>query len=279
MRIIKCMREGYTMFYTRVKKSYVGLLREEENGTRLFYPVSYSKPHFMNKSVYEIWNLIENRTEEDIVEVMKKKYPKVGEDRLRKDVKHTIAYFINLEMVKEVNECMEEKVCDIRMFEEKDFTNASKFIMSTGGVATDKNFLFTSNHLQGETFKNYYKAINMRTNHFHQIEVFLNVVDKETEENIGVIGIYVCPNNSVVYITTIVLSNKYNLESALNGLETMLRNQTVKEIKIKFADDSSVDEQLFCSLGFKKESVILFETINGGDFFIYGKEIERERVC
>ncbi len=267
------------MFYTRVKKSYVGLLREEENGTRLFYPISYSKPHFMNKSVYEIWNLIDNRTEEDIVAVLKKRYPKVEEDRLRRDVKHTIAYFINLEMVKEVNECMEEKMCDICIFEEKDFTNASKFITSQGGAATDRNFLFTSDHLQGEAFKNYYKAINMRTNHFHQIEVFLNVVDRETKENVGVIGIYVCPNNSVVYVTTIILSNKSYLESALNELETMLGYQTVKEIKIKFADDSNVDEQLFCSLGFKKESVILFETIKGGNFLIYGKAIERERVC
>ncbi|AEY67199.1 PqqD family protein [Clostridium sp. BNL1100] len=267
------------MIYTKVEKSYIGLLREEENGDRLFYPMSYSKPHFMNKSVYEIWNLIDNRTEEEIVQILKKKYPRVEEERLRRDVQQTISYFINLEMVKEVNEYMEEKMCDISMFEEKDFKYASQFIMDHKNTSSDRTFLFVSDQLEGEAFENYYKAINMRTNHFHQVEVFLNVVDRITKENVGVIGIYVCPNNFVVYVTTIILNDKAYLKSVMNEFEMLLQQKTVKRIKVKFANDSILDKQLLCDIGFKKESAILLETITGGDFLIYGKSLEGERVC
>lgn len=46
------------MIFNKVENSYIGLLREETDGTRLFYPRAHSKPHFMNKTVYEIWILL-----------------------------------------------------------------------------------------------------------------------------------------------------------------------------------------------------------------------------
>lgn len=42
------------MIYQKVNNSYIGLLREEEEKTWLFYPRAYPKPHFMNKVVHEI---------------------------------------------------------------------------------------------------------------------------------------------------------------------------------------------------------------------------------
>lgn len=90
------------MVFNKIENSYIGLLREEADGTRLFYPRSHSKPHFMNRTVYEIWSLIDNRSVEEIVRTLKKKYPKVSEERLAYDVGHTIAYFLNLEMIEEV---------------------------------------------------------------------------------------------------------------------------------------------------------------------------------
>lgn len=90
------------MVYNKIKNSYIGLLREEE-GTWLFYPMAYSKPHFMNRTVHEIWELIDHRSEEEIVQILKEKYKTISEERLAKDVNQTIAYFLNLEMIKEEN--------------------------------------------------------------------------------------------------------------------------------------------------------------------------------
>ena len=45
------------MIFNKVENSYIGLLREETDGTRLFYPRAHSKPHFMNKTVYEICSI------------------------------------------------------------------------------------------------------------------------------------------------------------------------------------------------------------------------------
>ena len=61
-----------------------------------------AKPHFMNKTVYEIWDLIDNRSAQEIVNILKHKYPGVSEQRLLNDVNHTIAYLLNLEMIREV---------------------------------------------------------------------------------------------------------------------------------------------------------------------------------
>ena len=80
------------MIFNKVENSYIGLLREETDGTRLFYPRAHSKPHFMNKTVYEIWDLIDNRSAQEIVNILKHKYPGVSEQRLLNDVNHTIAY-------------------------------------------------------------------------------------------------------------------------------------------------------------------------------------------
>lgn len=90
------------MVFNKVENSYIGLLREETDGTRLFYPRAHSKPHFMNKTVYEIWDLIDNRSAQEIVNILKHKYPGVSEQRLLNDVNHTIAYLLNLEMIREV---------------------------------------------------------------------------------------------------------------------------------------------------------------------------------
>lgn len=90
------------MTFSKIENSYIGLLREETDGTRLFYPRSHSKPHFMNKTVFEIWKLIDKRSVQEIVNILKEKYPGVSEQRLLNDVNHTIAYLLNLEMIREV---------------------------------------------------------------------------------------------------------------------------------------------------------------------------------
>lgn len=49
-----------------------------------------------------IWDLIDNRSAQEIVNILKHKYPGVSEQRLLNDVNHTIAYLLNLEMIREV---------------------------------------------------------------------------------------------------------------------------------------------------------------------------------
>lgn len=100
---------------------------------------------------------------------------------------------------------MGKKNCFVSLFEEKDFLEASKFIIEEKEHCHD-GYLFFPEQYEGKNFPEYYRAINMRTNHFHEAEVYLNVIDKVTKERIGVVGIYICPNNYVVYITTIILN-------------------------------------------------------------------------
>ena len=94
-------QSGYTTVLRKdVKKWYITKLRiaisdyyVKKRGTWLFYPMAYSKPHFMNRTVHEIWELIDHRSEEEIVQILKEKYKTISEERLAKDVNQTIAYF------------------------------------------------------------------------------------------------------------------------------------------------------------------------------------------
>lgn len=259
------------MIYKKIENSYIGMLREEEHKTWLFYPKSFSKPHFMNKLVHEIWGLINNTSAEEIAHALEKRYPNVDKQRILNDVKNTLSYFINLEMVKE--EEMQRKQIEISMFEEADFSRASKFIIREIKCNLDDSFLFYPEQYKGEKAHGYYRAINMRTNHFHEVEVFLKVTDKYTDELQGVLGIYICPNNWVVYITTAIFNDKECLGEAINKLQIMLLNQNVKEIKVKFAGVDSEYENEWEKMNFVKESVIFKEAQNGYDYVIYGKEI------
>lgn len=261
------------MQYDKIRNSYIGLLREEEENTWLFYPTSYSKPHFMNHTVHEIWTLIDKSSEEEIAQKLEKRYPNVSSECLLRDVKETVAYFVNLEMVMEVEHPMEEKQSKISMFAEKDFAIASKYMAEEKKQYSKKQILFFPEQYEGENFLNYYRAINMRTNHFHEVELYIKVVDEITEKLVGVLGIYICPNNQVVYITTLIFSDKSYLRGALEQLEQLLRGQAVNRIKVKFTGCNIVNKNEWENLGFQKESVIFQEGKNGCDFMIYGKQI------
>ena len=261
------------MIYQKVNNSYIGLLREEEEKTWLFYPRAYPKPHFMNKVVHEIWELIDGISDEKIADVLKTRYPKVDKKTLLNDVQKTIAYFVNLEMVKEVADNMQERQTVLTVLEEADFTMGSKFVIKTIEESSDNTFLFYPEQYEGDKIRNYYKAINMRTNHFHDVEIYIKAIDTKLQEVVGILGIYVCPNNCVVYITTTVFRDKKYLEEAIKGLELMLVKQNVKEIKVKFTDTDLNSEEKWKTIGFSKESIILKEAQNGSNYVIFGKEI------
>lgn len=78
---------------------------------------------------------------------------------------------------------MGKKNCFVSLFEEKDFLEASKFIIEEKEHCHD-GYLFFPEQYEGKNFPEYYRAINMRTNHFHEAEVYLNVIDKVTKERI-----------------------------------------------------------------------------------------------
>lgn len=259
------------MIYKKIENSYIGMLREEEDKTWLFYPRAFSKPHFMNKLVHEIWGLINNTSAEEIAFALEKKYPNVDKQRILNDVKNTLSYFINLEMVKE--EDMQTKFIDIALLEEADFSHVSEFIIKEIKCDSDNSFLFYPEQYRGQNSHNYYRAINMRTNHFHEMEVFLKVTDKDTKELKGVFGIYICPNNCVVYITTAIFNDRKYLDKAVDKLEALLLNQNVKEIKVKFSCADSEFENEWSKMNFVKESVISKEAQNGYDYVICGKEL------
>ena len=167
---------------------------------------------------------------------------------------------------------MGKKNCFVSLFEEKDFLEASKFIIEEKEHCHD-GYLFFPEQYEGKNFPEYYRAINMRTNHFHEAEVYLNVIDKVTKERIGVVGIYICPNNYVVYITTMVLQNKGYLEVALAQLNAQLKAQSVEYVKVKFTDQSANIAHTWQENGFERECVIRAEGIKKSDFWIYSKKL------
>lgn len=66
---------------------------------------------------------------------------------------------------------MGKKNCFVSLFEEKDFLEASKFIIEEKEHCHD-GYLFFPEQYEGKNFPEYYRAINMRTNHFHEAEVY-----------------------------------------------------------------------------------------------------------
>lgn len=167
---------------------------------------------------------------------------------------------------------MTEKKCRISLFEEKDFFEASKFIIVQKTDSSNK-YLFFPEQYDGDVFSNYYRAINMRTNHFHEIEMYMNVIDITTNERVGVLGIYICPNNQVVYITSVILIDKSYLKEAIDQLAGQLKTQSVKRIKVKFTNRDKNKVAEWAENGFKRESIIIEEGIKGSDFLIFGKEL------
>ena len=72
---------------------------------------------------------------------------------------------------------MNENQCRISVFEEKDFLEASKMIIDLKKEVSERSFLFYPEQYDNDAFFNYYRAINMRTNHFHEVELYMNVID------------------------------------------------------------------------------------------------------
>lgn len=168
---------------------------------------------------------------------------------------------------------MNENQCRISVFEEKDFLEASKMIIDLKKEVSERSFLFYPEQYDNDAFFNYYRAINMRTNHFHEVELYMNVIDINTSEKVGVLGIYIWPNNYVVYITTVILTDSTYLGEAVNQLNELLKSQSVKRLKVKFTNRKVENVAKWIDNGFEKETIIVEEGTDGSDFLIYSRKL------
>lgn len=79
-----------------IKDSYIGLKREEKDGSYFCIPEVTQFPIFINSTAYQIFMLSDNNTTEGIIEEMQKRYPKISRKRLEKDVTDILWYLYKL---------------------------------------------------------------------------------------------------------------------------------------------------------------------------------------
>ena len=169
---------------------------------------------------------------------------------------------------------MNENQCRISVFEEKDFLEASKMIIDLKKEVSERSFLFYPEQYDNDAFFNYYRAINMRTNHFHEV---VNMVTNGlllTEEKVrmlrasGVNGIQISLDSYSAEIHDKFRGLDGAFQKALEAIKLILNSGIIPEVtfiptKLNYKGIGQVIDLLY-ELGIKKLNSMPFIPIGRG---------------
>lgn len=266
----------------KVENSYIGFIREEDNEHFLFYPTVYSKPHFMNGTVHEIWDLCNGQSMEEIAENLKKRYKHVPFNRLLADTRKVVLYLKNLGMLEyEGEEGMMSgngNHTNLKFLDEEDFVEASLFIKSLKDRSDIKDCYLYSYDLRFDVAcDEYYKAINIRTRQLNRTELYFQyIVEKKIS---GLIGISISSNAKIAYITTLLFEDRSIIGCMLENMESILRGEGIEIIKIRMNSNHDLKKEMFVDHAFRTECILKKESAFGEDIIILAKEMKGDQAC
>ncbi len=207
------------------KDSIIGRARKEKNSFYLITPKIYSKPHFINKYVFNLWLTSDKKTIPTIIDDYCKKYPDIPKKKIKKDIMKSLIYLNNLKMIDIIGE--DKKMLDssikkgVSIVNERDFRTINDFIVK---VFREGGTIINFSHereFEFDTITKVYSIQAMRINQIHRQELYFKILNDEYKL-VSVIGVVLLGNPKTCYINTII-SEMVEEEELINIIQDMIK--------------------------------------------------------
>lgn len=256
----------------RVRKdSIIGRPRKEKGSFYLITPKVYTKPHFVNSYIFNLWKQSDGKDINTIITEYIEKYPNVDKEKIKADVLNSIVYLNNLKMIDIIDE--EEVMKNMRdngisLVNEGDFRSISEFIQDS---YTSNTGIVISFEYEGlldiNSIKDVYSIQMMRLNQIHGNELYFKICD-EMKNIKSVVGIKLLNNTKSCYLNTIVIGKEVslNLNEVVIQVIEYLKTHSMENFKIKTSNAETVKN--FLKIGFNVEAEINDELENKKTLYI-----------
>ena len=194
------------------KNSYIGLIREELDGSYLCIPSAIGKPMFLNNTLYEIFKNCKGKSIEDVTNIMEHKYTDIPRLKLKNDVMTGIWALRNMGIISITGENMMKENIETDIFEmpnEWDYEKISNFIINI--IRSERGFYFFDNNSLYKNAKyidELFRVENLRFNHVMGKEIIYKYSELGSDEIDGIISFSISENRRVVYIKYLVAKSE-----------------------------------------------------------------------
>ena len=240
----------------RVRKdSIICRPRKEKGSFYLITPKVYTKPHFVNSYIFNLWKQSDGKDINTIITEYIEKYPNVDKEKIKADVLNSIVYLNNLKMIDIIDE--EEVMKNMRdngisLVNEGDFRSISEFIQDS---YTSNTGIVISFEYEGLLDINSIK------------DLYFKICD-EMKNIKSVVGIKLLNNTKSCYLNTIVIGKEVslNLNEVVIQVIEYLKTHSMENFKIKTSNAETVKN--FLKIGFNVEAEINDELENNKTLYI-----------
>ena len=261
-----------------IKDSYIGLKREEKDGSYFCIPEVTQFPIFINSTAYQIFMLSDNNTTEGIIEEMQKRYPKISRKRLEKDVTDILWYLYNIGIVTKPDVIKEKSLTNYNpnklcILDESDYLPAYNYVQSII-KNYDKNVCHISLETRGlpiEEITMFYDLPQMRMRSVMGRERYFQLRDVNGAIKV-ILGISVHKVGRVIYVESL-FSEEWNL--AIEALNLILNYHNIigyEKLKLGISTAENKFVQRLLGEDYLQEGILSAEA-RDGDVVILSKTI------
>lgn len=257
-----------------ISESYIGLIREESDGSYLCIPARINKPIFFNKTLHEIFRICNHKTIEEVKEYMIQSYSDVSRERISSGVENALWYLRNIGIIKIEGETGMNEQVDKEQFlmpDECDFEKISKFILDI--FEEKKGFCYIDSNISFEkisTIREMCKVETLRYGHATGSHIIYKYSQMHSADIDGVVIINLHSSKRVAYIQALIAKENEVAKEILYHLKMTLNRNRVYTIKAVFTGrKKEVDlVNFFEKFGFIKEAILKGESYFG-DLHVY----------
>ncbi len=253
-----------------IKHSYMGLKRKEKDGSYFCIPQTTQFPIFINPTAYQIFELCDGKTTEEVIKEMLEQYPQAEEKIIRKDVKNTLWYLFNIGIITKPDnvEKVIENFCshELRILDEQDYLLAFNFIQEILKSKNEENICCENIEVRGlpkENVSMFYDLPQMRMRNVMGKETYfqLHKVDGKIEV---VLGTTIHKFRKVVYVESLFAKDISDLIEALNLISGYYSTLDFEKIKlyITTTGKDSKYANILTESGFIQEATLSSEARN-----------------
>lgn len=262
------------------KNSYLGLLREEKDGSYLCIPAAIEKPIFFNKTLYEIFGVCGNKTIPDIKNYMINKYPEVARERIEQGVHNGIWYLRNIGLVSISGEFIMKENKNIESFEmpsEWDFEVLSDFLKDK--MKQTEGIFFIDISLTGnkhEIIEDLCSVERLRFNHAIGKNMIYKYSCIGSDGIDGMISFSLHAACRVAYIHFLATKSHDVARQILDRLFEVFTENQITMVKVRFTNLELEEENrmFFLDNEFNIEATLKDESIFG-DLNVYSYDLRK----
>lgn len=257
-----------------IKDSYLGLNREEKDGSYICIPGSINKPLFFNKTLYEIFSVCDKQTIEQVKFYMIHRYIDVSEERIAEGVEKSLWYLRNIGIIKikgekNMNQQVEEEI--FVMPEERDFEEVSKFMHTS--YESEDAFWFADSNITLEkksVIRSMYKVETLRYGHATGSNLIYKYSSAGSNQIDGIVIFNIHSLRRVAYIQVLAARNEEIAQKILEQLKTVLNENRIRNMKVLLTGRKKEKDSLgfFLKQDFIQEAILKDESFCG-DLYVY----------